>query len=66
MRPPCRDCQERCVGCHDSCSRYAEYRAERDRLLEEKRLRVDVREARRAAFEKCERPWLMKRKRSGR
>lgn len=33
MKPnsPCRNCEERAVGCHAKCERYAEYRAEVDR-----------------------------------
>lgn len=30
MIAPCKDCAERFVGCHASCGRYREYKAECD------------------------------------
>lgn len=27
MKPPCKGCEDRKVGCHATCERYAEYRA---------------------------------------
>lgn len=30
MKSPCKDCKDRCVGCHDSCSKYLAYNAERE------------------------------------
>ena len=32
MIAPCKDCQERTVGCHSSCDKYLAFRAERDAL----------------------------------
>ena len=29
---PCKDCLERCLGCHGKCERYAAYRSELDRI----------------------------------
>ena len=66
MRPPCRGCSERAEACHDRCPRYREFREDRDRRLEEKRIRVGCWEARHDAVEKAIRPITMKRKRSGR
>lgn len=33
---PCRGCTDRCVRCHSSCGRYAEYRQELDRRKQER------------------------------
>lgn len=27
MHPPCKDCKERYLGCHDRCPRYKEFKA---------------------------------------
>lgn len=27
MTPPCKDCQERQLGCHSTCEKYLEYNA---------------------------------------
>lgn len=32
INAPCKDCQERKMGCHGSCERYAAYKAENDKL----------------------------------
>jgi hypothetical protein len=34
-RCPCKDCQERTVGCHSSCQKYIDWYSERNRLVEE-------------------------------
>ncbi len=36
---PCFNCQERYLGCHDRCSKYQEFRLNRNQLLEEQRKR---------------------------
>lgn len=28
MKPPCKDCKDRHVGCHGDCERYKQYKAE--------------------------------------
>ena len=28
MKPPCKGCEDRAVGCHGSCERYKQYKAE--------------------------------------
>lgn len=28
MTPPCKGCEDRAVGCHGSCERYKQYKAE--------------------------------------
>lgn len=30
MKPPCKNCADRTVGCHAGCERYREFRAEID------------------------------------
>lgn len=32
MNAPCKGCEERHSLCHANCSRYAQFRAERDRI----------------------------------
>ena len=36
-KPPCKGCDERHVGCHDRCERYAEWRAKANKANEERR-----------------------------
>lgn len=33
-KPPCKDCQNRCVGCHATCKPYVEYTTYRRNELE--------------------------------
>lgn len=28
MKPPCKDCKDRHVGCHGACERYKQYKTE--------------------------------------
>jgi len=35
---PCKNCPNRHVGCHSQCDDYKDWRAERDKVLEIKRL----------------------------
>ena len=28
MRSPCKNCSDRCLGCHDRCDRYQAFRTE--------------------------------------
>ena len=35
--PPCKDCQDRYILCHDKCKRYADWKSEIERVKEEKR-----------------------------
>lgn len=37
MNAPCKDCAERHPICHDHCPKYLEYRAERNRIIRERR-----------------------------
>lgn len=32
MQAPCKDCKERCVGCHSTCSKYINFKNESARL----------------------------------
>lgn len=41
----CRRCTERHIGCHGTCERYLEQRAEMDRIRAEQRKKELVREA---------------------
>ena len=34
IRPPCKDCADRDVGCHAKCERYLAYRTELDAINE--------------------------------
>lgn len=36
MRNPCKGCEDREVGCHADCKRYADWKVEKDRLREER------------------------------
>jgi hypothetical protein len=42
LRPPCKDCKERSVGCHSSCGAYIMYSEENARLREERHNRNEV------------------------
>ena len=55
MKPPCKDCPDRQVGCHGKCGKYAEFSEERARIREMKRLNSSVSSARDAAFQYAER-----------
>lgn len=33
-KPPCKDCEERIVGCHGSCERYLAYRKDVSQIQE--------------------------------
>lgn len=37
FKPPCKDCPDRHTACHDTCSKYKDYRAEIDSYAEAKR-----------------------------
>ena len=37
MNPPCKDCGDRTLGCHDGCARYAEFKAWREEIREQRR-----------------------------
>lgn len=32
VNSPCKGCTDRCVGCHSKCEKYAEFKAELERL----------------------------------
>ena len=36
MKPPCKDCQNRVIGCHSGCERYQEYRTWADQKMAER------------------------------
>ena len=42
---PCKGCQERFVGCHSTCEKYAQMRKEIDELNEKRRKAVSERVA---------------------
>ena len=37
MKSPCMVCEERVIGCHVNCDKYAEFRAKRDAITRERR-----------------------------
>lgn len=37
MITPCKDCNDRCVGCHSNCDRYKEFREVVDKRNNQKR-----------------------------
>lgn len=45
---PCKDCDDRCIGCHTTCGDYAEYKQE----LERRRTEVKA-ESESRAFERA-------------
>lgn len=40
IQSPCKDCQNRRVGCHDTCYLYKEFRKKKDRQITEERDRA--------------------------
>jgi len=38
---PCKDCTDRCMGCHSTCGDYAEYK----RALEDNRAKINAQNA---------------------
>lgn len=40
--PPCYKCEKRYLGCHDRCSKYQEFRQNRNKFLKEQRKRNDL------------------------
>jgi hypothetical protein len=45
---PCKNCDDRCIGCHTSCGDYAEYVRELDRRCKDMKAENDI-----TAFEKA-------------
>ena len=42
MKPPCRECQFREVGCHSKCESYIQWRAQLDKYNEQKNMQGDT------------------------
>ena len=46
MNGPCKDCEERFIGCHSVCDHYINWKKEHDKIKEEearrKRLHMDL------------------------
>lgn len=40
MKPPCRECQFREVGCHSKCESYIQWRAQLDKYNEQRTYRM--------------------------
>ena len=59
MKATCKDCPDRAVGCHSSCERYLEAKAEHEKREADKRayamVNLDAREVQRRAMEKLKR-----------
>ena len=43
VKAPCYNCEERCIGCHSICERYAEFRAYKEAVNAEHAKAVDER-----------------------
>ena len=43
MKPkaPCKGCEERALGCHSTCERYKEFRAQQEGLYAARKKRLD-------------------------
>ena len=41
MKSPCMVCEERVIGCHVTCDRYAEFRARREAINENRKKAVE-------------------------
>ena len=42
MKPPCRECQFREVGCHSKCESYIQWRVQLDKYNEQKNMQGDA------------------------
>lgn len=42
MKPPCRECQFREIGCHSECESYIQWRAQLDKYNEQKNMQGDA------------------------
>jgi hypothetical protein len=66
MTAPCKGCPDRYPGCHDHCPRYAEYKAEREAIREQRNLEFATQGILLQRQTGIQRQWLLKRKREGR
>ena len=41
MKSPCMACEERVIGCHVTCDKYAEFRARREAINEKRKRDVE-------------------------
>ena len=37
MKPPCKNCTDRVLGCHSRCQKYIDFRADMEKLYEIRR-----------------------------
>ena len=42
MKAPCKDCENRYVGCHGRCEKYLEFKKANDERLKQKSLKIDA------------------------
>lgn len=42
IKSPCKGCENRCIGCHSVCSKYAEFKQEMDEQSRKRREIVDA------------------------
>lgn len=42
MKAPCKDCENRYVGCHGRCEKYLEFKKANDERLKQKSLEIDA------------------------
>lgn len=45
MKPPCRYCEARCLGCHSTCEKYKEYDEERKEIRKERMKEIQLDES---------------------
>lgn len=45
IRPPCKDCPNRVLGCHDTCPKFQAYKEQRQRIYEDRLKTVEAKEA---------------------
>ena len=49
---PCKNCQDRTLGCHDKCEKYIEWKAERQKILDKKNEILETETALRGTYTK--------------
>lgn len=59
---PCKDCDDRCIGCHTTCGDYAEYKAQLEHRRTEIQAEKDLNEFERAVKRKIAKAHLDRRR----
>lgn len=55
MKPPCKGCPDRAMGCHGKCEEYAAFKAEREAELHARFLASEAKAATVDGFERVQR-----------